>query len=271
MTPAVNTPVATVKRRLTENLKRVRGTIEAACSRARRDPESVRIVAVTKYVDMDVLRQALDLGLQDLGESRAQQLSQRAGMIHEHIDRKNTLAGVKGKLAPRPRWHMVGHVQRNKIKLILPWTELVHSVDSLRLAEDLHQHGEKVGRVVDILLQVNTSGERSKFGVAVGAVPHLAEQFAQWPGIRLRGLMTMAPADAQPGELRLFFERLHDVFTDMRDEGLVGQQFTELSMGMSGDYETAIECGATMVRLGQALFDGMMTTPPEDDPPEAPE
>ena len=85
-------------------------------------------------------------------------LSQRAGMIHEHIDRKNTLSGAKGKLAPRPHWHMVGHVQRNKIKLILPWTELVHSVDSLRLAEDLHQHGERLGRVVDILLQVNTSG-----------------------------------------------------------------------------------------------------------------
>ena len=266
----MNTPVATVKRRLTENLKRVRGTIEAACSRARRDPDTVRIVAVTKYVDMDVLRQAMELGLLDLGESRAQQLSQRAGMIHEHIDRKNTLSGRKDKL-PRPRWHMVGHVQRNKIKLILPWCELVHSVDSLRLAEDLHQHGERVGRVVDILLQVNTSGERSKFGVAVGAVPHLAEQFAEWPGIRLRGLMTMAPLDVQPGELRLFFERLKDVFTDMRDEGLVGPDFTELSMGMSSDYETAIECGATMVRLGHALFEGMMTTPPEDDPPDSPE
>lgn len=267
---SVTSPVVTVKRRLSENLKRVRGSIEAACTRARRDPSTVRIVAVTKYVDMDVLRQAMELGLLDLGESRAQQLSQRAGMIHEHIDRKNTLSGRKDKPMPRPRWHMVGHVQRNKLKLILPWAELIHSVDSMRLAEDLHMQGERLGRVVDILLQVNTSGERSKFGVAVGAVPHLAEQFAAWPGIRLRGLMTMAPLDAQPGELRLFFERLSDVFTDMRDEGLVGPSFTELSMGMSSDYETAIECGATMVRLGHALFDGMMTAPTEDDSPESP-
>ena len=254
---------ATARRRLTENLKRVRGQIEAACTRAHRDPADVRVVAVTKYVDMDVLRQALELGLLDLGESRAQQLTQRAGMVHEHIERRAVLAGRKEKPLPRPRWHMVGHLQRNKIKLVLPWAELIHSVDSMRLAEDLHEQARRLGRVADILLQVNTSGERSKWGVAVGAVPHLAEQFAQWPGIRLRGLMTMAPEDAKPNELRLFFERLHDVYEDMRTEGLAGPTFNELSMGMSGDFETAIECGATLVRIGHALFDGLTTMPPE--------
>jgi len=253
----VVTNVATVRRKLTENLKRVRDSIEAAANRARRDPRDIRLIAVTKYVDLDVIRQALELGLLDLGESRAQQLNQRAGMIHEFIERRNVLAG-RGVNISRPRWHMVGHLQRNKVKLVLPWAEMVHSVDSLRLAEDLHIQATRLGRVVDILLQVNTSGEKSKFGIAVGAVPHLYEHLESWPGIRLCGLMTMAPADCPPGELRLYFERLRDVFEDMRTEYKLGEHFRELSMGMSSDYEIAIDCGATLVRIGSSLFEGLM-------------
>ncbi|MFQ5423194.1 MAG: YggS family pyridoxal phosphate-dependent enzyme [Phycisphaerae bacterium] len=249
--------VPSVRRRLAENIKRVRGRIEQACVRAKRDPDKIRLVAVTKSVEIDVVRQALDAGLVDLGESRPQQLNQRAGMIHEFIERRTVLGGRRERPLSRPRWHMVGHLQRNKVKLVVPWVELIHSVDSLRLAEDLHTQATKLGRVVDILLQVSTSGEKAKSGVAVGAALHLAEQFAGWSGIRLRGLMTMAPLEARPGELRLCFERLHEVFRDMRDEEVVGPEFTELSMGMSEDFETGIECGATMVRLGHALFEGL--------------
>lgn len=249
--------VAQVRRRLSENLKQVRERIEAACTRAKRDPEEVRIVAVTKYVEMDVLRQALEMGILDLGESRAQQLNKRAGMIQEHIDRRNVLASRRDQAAARPRWHMVGHLQRNKVKLVVPWIEIIHSVDSLRLAEDLHTQATKVGRVLDILLQVNTSAEKSKFGVAVGAVIHLAEHFATWPGIRLCGLMTMGPLGAKPHEVQLCFERLRDIFEDMRGERYLGPHFKELSMGMSGDFETAVEAGATMVRIGESLFEGL--------------
>lgn len=251
--------VTTVRRKLTENLKRVRDRIAAACQRARRDPAAVKIVAVTKYVEMEVVRQALDLNLVDLGESRAQQLAQRASMIHEYIERKNVLASRKEGPVPRPRWHMVGHLQRNKVKLVVPWAELIHSVDSLRLAEDLHQHATRVGRTIDILLQVNTSGEKSKFGIAVGAVPHLIEHLETWPGVRLCGLMTMAPADCTPVELRLYFERLRDVFEDLQGDKRLGPHFRDLSMGMSGDFETAVEAGATLVRLGSTLFEGLMT------------
>jgi pyridoxal phosphate enzyme (YggS family) len=256
---AVVTNVATVRRKLADNLKRIRDRVAAACQRVHRDPKEVRLVAVTKYVDLDIIRQALELGLIDLGESRAQQLNQRAGMIHEFIERKNVLAGRRDAGIPRPRWHMVGHLQRNKVKLVLPWSEMVHSVDSLRLAEDLHVQAQRLGRVVNILLQVNTSGEKSKFGIAVGAVPHLYEHLAAWPGIRLCGLMTMAPMDSTPGELRLYFERLRDVFDDMRGELQPGPHFSELSMGMSGDFEIAIEAGATLVRIGAALFEGLMS------------
>lgn len=248
-----------VKKKLAENLKRVRDRIEKACQRAHRDPATIRLIAVTKYVELDVIRNALELGIHDIGESRALQLNQRAGMIHEFIERKSVLSGRREPPGPRPRWHMVGHLQRNKIKLVVPWIELIHSVDSLRLAEDIHDQAKKLGRTVDFLLQVNTSGEKSKFGVAVGAVPHLLEHFAEWPNIRLCGLMTMAPIDCPPGELRLYFDRLKDVFDDLKGEKHLGPHFSEISMGMSSDFETAIEAGATMVRLGSTLFEGLMS------------
>ncbi len=260
--------LASVRRRLSDNFKKVRDRIHGACERSRRNPEDVRLVAVTKYVEVDVIRQTLELGMMDIGESRAQQLNQRAGMIHEFFERKSVLGGRREGGSPRPRWHMVGHLQRNKVKLVVPWAELIHSVDSLRLAEDLHQQAAKLGRVVDILLQVNTSGERSKFGVAVGAAPHLAEHMAEWPGVRLCGLMTMAPIESKPQELRLAFERLRDIFEDMRGEHALGPHFKELSMGMSNDFETAIECGATLVRIGSLLFEGLTSgvqTPDEDE------
>lgn len=250
------TRTSAVKRRLSENYKRVRDRIGRACERAGRSAAEVRLVAVAKYVDLEVVRQALDLGILDIAESRALQLNQRAGMMHELIERRNVLSGRR-ETNVRPRWHMVGHLQRNKVKLVVPWTELIHSVDSLRLAEDLHTQAQKVGRVVDILLQVNTSGEKSKFGVAVGAVSHLAEHFVEWPGIRLCGLMTLAPLGVNPGELRLYFDRLRDVFEDLRGERFLGPSFRELSMGMSSDFETAIEAGATIVRIGSALFEGL--------------
>jgi hypothetical protein len=237
--------------------------IEAACHGAQRNPEDVRLIAVSKYVEMDVVRQVLEMGIVDLGESRAQQLNQRAGMLHEFLERRSVLAGGPGtkresrSSVVRPRWHMVGHLQRNKVKLVLPWVEVIHSVDSLRLAEDLHKEATKVGRVVDILIQVNTSAEKSKFGVAVGAVTHLAEYFADWPGIRLCGLMTMGPLGASPQETHLCFERLRDVFEDLRGERHLDSHFQELSMGMSSDFEVAIEAGATLVRIGGALFEGL--------------
>ncbi|MFQ5411184.1 MAG: YggS family pyridoxal phosphate-dependent enzyme [Phycisphaerae bacterium] len=256
------TKTTAVKRRLSDNLKRIRERIETACARVHRDPDTVRLIAVTKSVELDVIRQALDLGILDLGESRAQQLNQRAGMIHEFMERKSVLSGSRSDSRTpasiaRPRWHMVGHLQRNKVKLVIPWIELIHSVDSLRLAEDLHDQATQLGRVVDFLLQVNTSGEKSKYGVAVGAVPHLVEHFSEWPGIRLCGLMTMAPLDATPPETRLYFDRLRDIFEDLRGARVVDSEFKFLSMGMSSDFEWGIESGATMIRIGGALFEGL--------------
>src|SRR5215470_10809161 len=151
-----------VRRKLAENFKRVRDRIDSACAKARRDPSSITLVAVTKYVEIDVIRQTLEAGHIDLGESRAQQLNQRAGMLHEFIERRITLAGRGENVLPMPRWHMIGHLQRNKVKLVLPWAEMIHSIDSLRLAEELHQQATRLGRVAKLLLEVNVSEERSK-------------------------------------------------------------------------------------------------------------
>ncbi len=246
-----------VRRKLAENFKRVRDRIEAACSAARRDPADITLVAVSKYVEIDVIRQVLELGHVELGENRAQQLNQRAGMLHEFIERRAVLAGKTEKAIPKPRWHMVGHLQRNKVKLVLPWAEMIHSIDSMRLAEELHQQSIKLGRVANLLLEVNVSEERSKFGVAVGAAPHLAEQFAAWEGIRLCGLMTMLPVDATPNEQRLYFDRLRDVFDDMVTDKVAGPEFKHMSMGMSNDFEAAIASGSTILRIGTALFNGL--------------
>lgn len=253
------TNLPSVRRKLAENLKRLRERIEAACATARRDPADVTLIAVTKAVEIDVVRQALDAGLVELGENRAQQLNQRAGMIHEFIERRAVLAGRPDKPPPRPHWHMVGHLQRNKVKLVLPWAEMVHSIDSLRLAEEIHQQASRIGRVVNVLLEVNTSSERTKFGVAVGAAAHLLEQFVAWSGVRVCGLMTMTPAGSSYSEQRLYFDRLREVFEDVRTEKIVGPEFRQLSMGMSEDFEAAIHSGATMIRIGSALFSGMLS------------
>ncbi|MCK6482944.1 MAG: YggS family pyridoxal phosphate-dependent enzyme [Phycisphaerae bacterium] len=260
----MTTSSPSIKRRLADNLRKVRDRMEEACSRARRRPTDVTLVAVTKEVDIDVVRQCLESGLVDLGESRPQQLNQRAAMLHEFVSRRQALGAPAEGASSQPRWHLVGHLQRNKIKLVLPWTEMIHSVDSLRLAEDIDEHARKLGRVARLLLQVNTSGERSKFGVAVAAASHIAEHLRGLEGIRLCGLMTMAPLDATPDEIRLYFDRLRELFEDMRSEKVVGPDFTHLSMGMSSDFTIAIEAGATMIRLGHALFEGLATMRGED-------
>jgi pyridoxal phosphate enzyme (YggS family) len=244
-----------VRRKLSDNLKRIRDRMASACQRRGRRPESVRLVAVTKTVEVDVIRSAMEAGLTELGESRVQELIRRAGMIREHLGRRRVIE--RDRVPAEPHWHMIGHLQRNKVRALLPWVEMIHSVDSLRLAEEISDEAVRISRVMPVLIEVNVSGEKSKYGIAVGAVPHLAENIRTLPGLRVVGLMTMAPMVEDPEEVRQHFARLHEVFEDMRSERVVGPEFRELSMGMSNDFEIAIEEGATMVRVGSALFEGM--------------
>jgi pyridoxal phosphate enzyme (YggS family) len=243
-----------MRRKLSDNLKRVRERIASACDRRGRRVEDVRLVAVTKTVEVDVIRAVMEMGITDLGESRVQELVKRAGMIDEHLSRKR----VMNEPAPaEPRWHMVGHLQRNKVRAVLPWVDMIHSLDTLRLAEEISAEAARQGRTVPLLIEVNVSGEKTKYGIAVGAVPHFIANISNLPGISIVGLMTMAPLSENPEDARPYFARLREVFEDVRAEGLAGKAFRELSMGMSNDFEVAIEEGATMVRVGTALFEGI--------------
>jgi pyridoxal phosphate enzyme (YggS family) len=241
--------MAVTRNRIARNLQRVREAVAEACARARRDPGDVRIVAVTKSVELDAIRRLLDLGLTELGESRAQQLLQRADEVAEILRRRRSEP-------PRPvRWHMVGHLQRNKIKGVLEAAGTIHSVDSLRLAEDLQHHAQARGECVDVLMQVNCSQEAQKFGVAVGAAVHLGELIADMSHLRLVGLMTMGPLTNDPNGSRLAFARLRELFEEMKKDDIGGVDFRHLSMGMSSDYPVAVEEGATILRIGTALFE----------------
>jgi len=244
-----------ITRILADNRESVLRRIAAAATAARRDPTEVQLIAVTKYAGLDVLKAMPDAGYSELGESRAPELVKRAALVNEFLSRRarDLAAGAM----PRPRWHIIGHLQRNKVKLVLPWVEMVHSVDSLRLAEEINARAGGLKRVVDILLQVNCSGEASKNGVAVGAATHLAELIAPLPNIALCGLMTMAPLTEDRAAIRDCFMRCRELFDEIRSDFEVGRQFRHLSMGMTHDFEIAIACGATMVRIGTALFEGL--------------
>ena len=234
--------------RIESNLGRIREDIASACRRAGRRPEDVSIVAVTKTVEMDTIRNLLDLGLTDLGESRVQQLATKAEQMAAYLRRR------RSELPGEVRWHMVGHLQRNKVRAALEHARVIHSVDSLRLAEEINARAEGLGRRVDIFLQVNASEEPQKFGVAVGAAMHLAELVCTLKYLRLVGLMAMAPLVDDPEKARPSFVRTRELLEEMRHDKVGGPAFRHLSMGMSQDYPVAVEEGATVLRIGTALF-----------------
>lgn len=245
-----------MRRKLADNLKRVRERIHAACARSERRSEDVKLVAVTKTVEIDIIRAAIESGLHDFGENRVQELAKRAGMVREHLSRRRAMETAS--TPPNPRWHMVGHLQRNKVRALLPWADTIHSLDSLRLAEEISAEANRIGKTISLLIEVSVAGEKTKSGIAVGATSHFAEHIATLPGIKIAGLMTMAPLADDSEKARPYFARLREIFEDMQSEGVVGPDFRELSMGMTNDFEVAVEEGATMIRVGRALFDGVL-------------
>jgi pyridoxal phosphate enzyme (YggS family) len=255
-------PVAK-KSPLAEKLDEVKDRIAKATSKSKREPGAVTLIAVTKTAAPEQVREILQLGVADLGESRVQVLVQRAPQFNEFHQRQVT-GGAQG-VSQKLRWHMIGHLQRNKVKPVLPLISLIHSVDSLRLAEELETQATKLDRKVSILMELNAGEEASKYGVAVGAAVHLGEQIAQMQHLQLLGLMTMAPLDAPEAKVRHAFARTREIFEEMRWHKIGGAGFKHLSMGMSNDYEIAIEEGATMVRIGTAIFGGKKEDHEEED------
>jgi pyridoxal phosphate enzyme (YggS family) len=259
---------------LHDRYQKVNDAIAAAAARAKRDPRDVTLIAVTKSATTDQIKQLIDMGHLHLGESRVQQLQQRAAQIDEWLTRQQNRE-LKKPLPPpgSVNWHMIGHLQRNKVRSVMSLCRMIHSVDSLRLAEEINEEAERLRtqstgasaqpaapaapgprRQLQVLLEVNVAGEGSKFGVAVGAALHLAEQIDTMDEIQLVGLMCMAPFSSNPEDARPVFVRLREIFEEIRFRKIGGEKFKHLSMGMSGDYQVAIEEGATMIRLGTAVF-----------------
>jgi pyridoxal phosphate enzyme (YggS family) len=247
--------VVAKKSPLAERLDEVRQRIEAAAVKARRDPAEITLVAVTKTAAPEQIREILQLGIVDLGESRVQILTQRAAQLNEFFSRR-AAHGDAATPSPKIHWHMIGHLQRNKVKALLPLVYMIQSIDSLRLAEDLDIQAGKIGRRIPVMLEINASEEASKTGVAVGAAAHLAEQIDTMPNLQLAGLMTMGPLNADEKAIRQVFSRTREIFEEMRWEKIGGAALRHLSMGMSDDFELAIAEGATMVRIGTLLFGG---------------
>ena len=221
---------------LASNLASVRARITAAEARSGRPAGSVTLIGVVKTLPAETLSAAVALGLGHLGENRVQEAE-----VHQR---------AVGRAAAR--WHMIGHLQRNKAGRALELFDVVHAVDDLELAQALDRRARATAQRMPVLIEVNVSGEASKFGVAPERAAELAEQVAALAGVELKGLMTVGAPVARPEEARPGFARLRE----LRDEiaRRLGQPLTELSMGMSGDYEVAVEEGATMVRVGSALF-----------------
>lgn len=257
-------PLVAKKSPLAIRLMEVKERIAKACEKVKRDPSEVTLIAVTKTAAPEQMREILQLGVSDLGESRVQVLAQRAVQLNEFHQRQLTRGG-EAEVPARLRWHMLGHLQRNKAKQILPLVSLIHSVDSLRLAEELDAYGAKIEKRQPVLMQVNVSEEPQKSGVAVGAAIHLAEQIDSMPHLQLVGLMSMAPFTEDEKVIRQRFARTREIFDEMKWHKIGGTSLRHLSMGMSNDFELAIQEGSTMVRIGTALFGGKVQDHAEDE------
>jgi len=219
-----------VAQMIKENLASIRERIEKAAKSCDRDPASIKLIAVTKEADLDQIKEAIARGITDIGENR----------IQDAIGKYNVLGNTI-------KWHMIGHLQTNKVNKAVEIFDLIHSVDSLRLAEAISKEATKIDKTQDILVQVNASGEESKFGISPKEAKPLIEQIIALSNIRVLGLMTMAPFVDDPEETRPCFKKLKELSGEIAPA-------TELSMGMSQDYEVAIQEGATMVRIGSAIF-----------------
>ena len=224
---------------ISENLVQVKQRIIEAAKRAGRDPSGVRLLAVTKEQSDATVAKGIQAGMTLFGENKVQEAS---GKI-EAFGRKNGL-----------EWHFIGRLQKNKVKFIFDLFDLIHSVDSLALAEAIHKKAQKIGSCMPILLQVNISGEKSKLGIDPLDLPREIRKFAKLEGVKISGLMTIPPFDRDPETSRPYYARLRELRDTCSSLNIPRICLDELSMGMSNDYEVAIEEGATLVRVGTGLF-----------------
>ena len=221
-----------------ENIESIRKRIADAAVRAGRDADDIKLIAVTKTVDVDKVEEAIAAGALDAGENKPQELARKYEVLGDKI-----------------RWHQIGSLQTNKVKYIIDKVCMIHSLDREGLAEEIDKRASKIGRVIDCLVQVNISGEESKHGMSREEVEPFVRLIAEkYPNIKIKGLMTMAPFDAEKDEIRKVFRDLKELSDEINNMNIGNVEMRELSMGMTNDFEIAVEEGATMVRVGTAIF-----------------
>ena len=222
---------------LKDNFETVEKNVANACARAGRDRSEVTLIAVSKTKPVDMLREVYDAGARDFGENKVQEICEKYDKLPSDI-----------------KWHMIGHLQRNKVKQVIDKATLIHSVDSYRLAQEISVQAQKKGLTVPILIEVNVAGEESKFGISTEDTIQLVEEIAELPNLKIQGLMTIAPFVEDAEENRLYFRQIKQLSVDIKNKNIDNVSMDVLSMGMTGDYEVAIEEGATMVRVGTGIF-----------------
>ncbi|MCD8157024.1 MAG: YggS family pyridoxal phosphate-dependent enzyme [Clostridiales bacterium] len=220
-----------------ENLSDVENRIKAACERAGRERSEVTLIAVSKTKPVSMLQEAYEAGIREFGENKVQEMMDKYDEMPSDI-----------------HWHMIGHLQRNKVKYLMGKAALIHSVDSLRLAQEISAQSVRHNVETDILIEVNIAGEESKFGISADETIRLVTEAAKLPNIRIQGLMTIAPYVEDPEKNRIYFRKIRELSVDIADKKIDNVCMSILSMGMTGDYEVAIEEGATMVRVGTGIF-----------------
>jgi len=222
---------------LQDHLKHVESRIREAAIRSGRAPEAIQLVAVTKTQSVETLEKAYLAGVRTIGENRVQELLAKWPSFEDRFE-----------------WHIIGHLQTNKVKYIIDKVALIHSVDSLKLAQEISRQAAKIGKVMPVLIQVNPAEEETKFGLSSSEVELLVREAALLPGIKIQGLMTIAPFVEDEGLLRQVFSEMRRIFEHLKVSSIQGVEMKFLSMGMTHDFEIAIEEGATMVRIGSGLF-----------------
>ena len=220
-----------------ENLEEVEARITRACERSGRERSEVTLISVSKTKPAEMLQEAYDAGSRDFGENKPQEIREKYPQLPTDI-----------------RWHMIGHLQRNKIKYIIDKVCMIHSVDSIRLAEAIDEEAKKHGIIMPVLIEVNVAEEDSKVGVHLDEAESLIRQISELSNIQVQGLMTIAPFTENAEDNRIYFRKLRNLYVDIKDKNIDNVNMCNLSMGMTGDYEVAVEEGATMVRVGTGIF-----------------
>ena len=220
-----------------ENIKLVEENIKKACEKVGRDVNEVTLIAVSKTKPYTAIEEALPTGVRDYGENKVQELCDKYEILPKDI-----------------KWHMIGHLQRNKVKYLVGKVFLIHSVDSIRLAEQIEKEYAKADEIANILIEVNMAQEESKFGITSEETEQLVREIAKFPHIRIKGLMTIAPYTNNPESNRVYFRNMKKLSVDIENKNIDNVSMSVLSMGMTGDYQVAVEEGATLVRVGTGIF-----------------